>query len=42
MQRTATKTVQGYIDLEGPYEVIELQKSTIVKFQRRQMMYSEQ
>ena len=33
---TAPKTVQEYIDPEGSDEVPEVQKSTRVKFQRRQ------
>ena len=33
---TASKTLQQYIDLEGPDEVPEAQKFTRVKFQRRQ------
>ena len=32
----APKTVQEYIKPEGPYEVLEVQKSTRVKFHRRQ------
>ena len=37
LESTVPKTVQEYIDLEGPDEVPEVQKSTRVKFQRRQI-----
>ena len=36
VESTAPKTLQEYIKLDGPDEVPEVQKSTRVKFQRRQ------